>query len=596
MDALAVKNKESLSFQRKIKLEVDPTQWRHHRGGWSHVLQLMNESLVTKEGTLLISAVEEWISDEKIISEPWIGFIHQVPRNNYFYYPDLERLVEDEHFLHSLPYCRGIFVLSCVVKDFLLQHLKGIVPVAEVLYPFTPFPESKMFKWSKFDGKVIFIGEFLRKFQDFYDLVLPEGKGLRKVLVKSEGVRFDRLRDCSMNPLKLITNRSVEVIEERLSDEVYDEWLSSSVVFLSLFDAPANTTVIECLSRNTPLVVNRLPGVEEYLGKEYPLFYDSLQEATDILADDAKLKYATEYLKSLPIKLKLSGDQFIHSFCNTSIYRSLPLPPSEIKDSTQTSFPQYDLTVIICSYKRVYNIQKILEAFKGQEFEGNFEIILWNNNSETQSELSQIVSKFKSKMDIRLIQSSENYYCIVRLAVAHLMRSEFLLICDDDVIPRPNYISTFTSKYQEYGPKAVLCCRGHVFAPHEVNVENPKVFWENYEHLRFYDESKPDRQIHFVHADNCYIPRKLLIEASTYSMPSPDTVLVDDYWLSFVLSHYLDVPLWKIYGKDIFDSTPCSENAEIALYFNKRVENERVNFYVYHTSKGWPISRPLEFD
>ena len=99
-----------------------------------------------------------------------------------------------------------------------------------------------------------------------------------------------------------------------------------------------------------------------------------------------------------------------------------------------------------------------------------------------------------------------------------------------------------------------------------------------------------------MHADNCFIPRSLLIEASAYSMPSPDTVLVDDYWLSFVLSHHLNVPLWKIYGEGIFHSTPCSESADIALFYNKRVEDERVNFYVYHTSQGWPESRPLKID
>lgn len=79
-------------------------------------------------------------------------------------------------------------------------------------------------------------------------------------------------------------------------------------------------------------------------------------------------------------------------------------------------------------------------------------------------------------------------------------------------------------------------------------------------------------------------------------MPSLDTVLVDDYWLSFVLSHHLKVPLWKIKGTDIFHSTPCAENKDIALFYNKKVENERVNFYVYHYNQGWPQSAPLEIN
>lgn len=55
----------------------------------------------------------------------------------------------------------------------------------------------------------------------------------------------------------------------------YEELLSSSVVLLKLKGAGGCTTVIECIARNIPIVVNRLPALEEYLGKNYPLFYDT---------------------------------------------------------------------------------------------------------------------------------------------------------------------------------------------------------------------------------------------------------------------------------------------------------------------------------
>ena len=55
-------------------------------------------------------------------------------------------------------------------------------------------------------------------------------------------------------------------------------------------------------------------------------------------------------------------------------------------------------------------------------------------------------------------------------------------------------------------------------------------------------------QVHFLHADSCLIPRSLLLEVASYALPSPDYILIDDYWMSFVLSHHLRVPLWKIKG------------------------------------------------
>ena len=97
-----------------------------------------------------------------------------------------------------------------------------------------------------------------------------------------------------------------------------------------------------------------------------------------------------------------------------------------------------------------------------------------------------------------------------------------------------------------------------------------------------------------MHADNCLIPKFLLLELSSFDLPSPDYILVDDYWMSFVLSHHLKVSLWKFQATGIFYSTPCAEDKSVALYYNKQVEEQRVNFYVYHMRQGWPASVPLK--
>ena len=494
--ACSVQKKMTCPVQlpRKIKFEDDPTSWDHHRGGWSYAFQTLQE-LYAPDGVLCISAVEEWALKEKCIDEPWIGFVHQVPRSNYFYYPDLERLVMNEFFNKSLSNCYGLFVLSQTVKDYLINHLNKKTPVATVLYPLTPYPKEKEFNWNLFtegERKIIFIGEFLRNYQAFYDLQVPTG--YQKYLLKSADVNFDRLRDCNRQPFKLKINDSV-IIKERVSNEEYDNLLSSSIVFLNLYDAPANTTVVECLGRNTPLIVNRLPGIEEYLGVDYPLFYDTLEEATTLLKNAEKLQSAIHFLKESPMKWKLTRESFLQKFTNTAIYRYLPLPPSQQSSSDQIHFPQFDVSVVICAYKRVYNLEYQLECFKNQDFTGTFEVIIWNNNHETQQAVESITAPFMKELNIRLIQSSENYYCIIRLAVVQLVRSNHLLLCDDDIIPKPNYITKFVSKYKEYGPRAVLCCRGHVFTQHEINEEEPEKIWKDYEDIRFFDESKPDREV-----------------------------------------------------------------------------------------------------
>ena len=86
---------------------------------------------------------------------------------------------------------------------------------------------------------------------------------------------------------ELRTNdQSVQVLEH-LSDSEYDLLLGQNIVFLDLIDASAVNTLVECVVRNTPLLVNRLPAIEEILGSDYPLYYSSYRDAKNKLCDMA---------------------------------------------------------------------------------------------------------------------------------------------------------------------------------------------------------------------------------------------------------------------------------------------------------------------
>jgi hypothetical protein len=87
---------------------------------------------------------------------------------------------------------------------------------------------------------------------------------------------------------------NVELV--RLSVEEYDDILSKNIVFIDLFDASANNTVLECIIRNTPIIINKLPAVIEYLGEDYPLYFNDLEEVEKILKNDSLIKSAHEYL------------------------------------------------------------------------------------------------------------------------------------------------------------------------------------------------------------------------------------------------------------------------------------------------------------
>jgi hypothetical protein len=67
--------------------------------------------------------------------------------------------------------------------------------------------------------------------------------------------------------------QSVKVIKHLTTDE-YDDLLSKTVVFINLLDCSGCNTIVECIQRSTPLMVNKVPAAIEYLGNKYPGFYN----------------------------------------------------------------------------------------------------------------------------------------------------------------------------------------------------------------------------------------------------------------------------------------------------------------------------------
>jgi hypothetical protein len=84
-----------------------------------------------------------------------------------------------------------------------------------------------------------------------------------------------------------------------VGDQAYDELLSSNVVFLDLHDAAAVNTVLECIARSTPFLINRNCGIEEILPSNYPLFYDNLEHAARLASKIDKIEEAHNFLLNM---------------------------------------------------------------------------------------------------------------------------------------------------------------------------------------------------------------------------------------------------------------------------------------------------------
>ena len=81
-------------------------------------------------------------------------------------------------------------------------------------------------------------------------------------------------------------------------------------MFLDLYSSTANNVIMECIKANNPIIVNRLESIENYIGKEYPLFYDNLTDVPIILENDNLIVDAFNYLKNMD-KSKFSIDMML---------------------------------------------------------------------------------------------------------------------------------------------------------------------------------------------------------------------------------------------------------------------------------------------
>jgi hypothetical protein len=103
----------------------------------------------------------------------------------------------------------------------------------------------------------------------------------------------------------------------------YDLLLSQNIVFLELVDCSTSNTIIECIVRNTPILINRHPAVVELLGERYPFYYNNLEEASSKSNNDNIVLNTHNYLRGLD-KSKFELSSFINSIKNSKIYRAVP--------------------------------------------------------------------------------------------------------------------------------------------------------------------------------------------------------------------------------------------------------------------------------
>lgn len=256
---------------------------------------------------------------------PWAGFIHVPPEVPEW----LEYRKSPRHYFQlpqwkeSLPHCRGLITLSRDLRDWVSHELPG-VPVLALHHP-TEF-SGRTFDFEAYlrhGETVVQVGWWLRRSSSIHFLAIPPDR--KRLLIALDGIelpRFMRALEAERTHTGAppLDQWDATVLPRQPNDE-YDELLTRSIVFLDLRAAAANNAVIECIVRRTPILVRSLPSTREYLGEDYPFFFDSLEEAAAKAADRNLVLQTHEYLVAKDISF-LSGETFCRELAESRMYQS----------------------------------------------------------------------------------------------------------------------------------------------------------------------------------------------------------------------------------------------------------------------------------
>jgi hypothetical protein len=316
---------------------LDRSVCPHHRSGWSCALEAL-EPLLTSDGTGILfesflyrrfgRLLREGRSNGELpYQRPWVGVVHvppSVPRwAHYRYSPSYYFRLRT--WQASMPFCRGLITLSTRMKRWLEERVD--VPVLGVKHP-TPTPPVR-FDYAKFlrnpDRRLIHVGWWLRRFASFHRLPTDSPRKTLLLPFADDAMRSRILpiieRDLVHHNVPPLHDWNVDILPYQ-NHAAYDRLLSENIVFLHLYETVANNAILECIVRHTPVLVNPLHDVVEYLGPQYPLYFDDLDEAAEKAQDLDLIRQAHEYLRDMP-KDDLTAESFRNSIANSELYRGL---------------------------------------------------------------------------------------------------------------------------------------------------------------------------------------------------------------------------------------------------------------------------------
>lgn len=260
---------------------------KSHYYGWTFIMNAIRGEITDPGSDLALDSFADscfWgKQDKKDLSSDWVGILHAVEGRNLVgsKHQTLRNFFDNPWFLRNKNRCRKIITLT--------EHTaRAAREMTDIPVDHTYHPKSckKLFDKEKCMNSLTIShsGFHYRNFPKFlnFNTVIKKKIFARKNRIK----QFEKIK------------HDAEVSDRFRTDDQYIDNLTSSLGFSYYEDAAASNELLEHIVSNTPIVVNRLPAVVEYIGSDYPLFYEDIEHEPDrYLTDDKRIEDCRRYLE-----------------------------------------------------------------------------------------------------------------------------------------------------------------------------------------------------------------------------------------------------------------------------------------------------------
>lgn len=237
-----------------------------------------------------------------IKNQKWFGVVHHpyiLPKHLY----GSSKITIDSTVNKYLPTCEYLITLSKDLRRKLLYNKyikKNKTDIINIKHPTNIFDNLLEFNYDKFIKEelklLISLGGAFRKLNSI-DKININNKQYKKLwMFGSNKTYYNNLQiECQIEKYNISGNTHVS---QEMDYNTYNNILSQNIAFNDFIGTSANNSVLDCIARNTPIIIKKLASVVEYLGEEYPLYFNELYEVNKLL-DNSRIKDAYMYLKNM---------------------------------------------------------------------------------------------------------------------------------------------------------------------------------------------------------------------------------------------------------------------------------------------------------